>query len=334
MKNSLNNNAKSGNVLRFMVALCLLGPGLVHACTASVSPGSSVNLGSHPSTVALSPGTLAPVSGPVQVIFTLDCPGAVLTLASNPSVKATLSATGSGTNPPQLKKAGEVLSIPYELASSANSGATLYTVGTVLYNQSGALLSLFSGSIINIPIYFRASLLQNLSAGDYQDTVSVTWQPNNICQGLLGLLGICLGTVDNTAKTTLITVTVHIERACTINAPDINFGSAILPSQFGSVVAQAQILCTKGLAYTVGFTAGAHASGGKRRMQHGSSDYLSYDIFKADTTLWSSTDRVAGGAVGNGVSPQTMPFTAAIYPAQATPATGSYTDNLIIDVGF
>ncbi len=334
MKSSLNNNAKSGNVRRLIVALCLLGPGLVQACTASFNPGSGINLGSYPSTAALSPGTFAPESGRMQGIFTLDCPGAILNLANNPSVTATLSATGSGTNLPQLKKVGEALSIPYELASSATSGATLYTVGTVLYHQSGTLLSLFSGGTIDLPIYFRASLLQNLSAGDYQDTVSVTWQPNNICQGLIGLFGLCVGVEDSKAKTTLITVTVHVERACTINAPDIYFGSAILPSQFGSVAAQAQIRCTKGLAYTVGFTAGAHASGGKRRMKSESSDFLSYDIFKADTTRWSSTDRVPGGAVGDGVSAQNLPFTAAVDPSQATPPSGHYADDLVIDVGF
>jgi spore coat protein U-like protein len=317
--------------LLVMLAVALLWPGLAYACTASVNL-AVVNLGSYPSTLALS-GTSAPGTGRTPDTFSFTCSGSLLAVGATPSLSATLSALGSGSG--VLKKAGEPLSIPYELASAA-SGGTLYSVGSVLFSSSGnTLLSLLDGGIsVNAPIYLRAALQQNLSAGDYTDTISVTWQPNNICEGI-ALLGACVGTLNNAPTTTQITLTVHIERACSVSSPDIDFGSAIVPSQFGSIASQVQVLCTKGSAYTVGIGAGLHTSGGQRRMQRGSNnDFLAYDLYKPGNVLWSSLERVPGIAVGDGVTLQSLLYSAAIYPGQPTPAAGVYGDSIVIDVAF
>lgn len=73
------------------------------------------------------------------------------------------------------------------------------------------------------------------------------------------------------------------------------------------------------------------------------SNFLNYDIFKsATTTRWGSvtTSRRASSTAevnpgnGLGTGSQVFNYNAAIYPNQATPPAGTYTDNVVLDVGF
>ena len=59
-------------------------------------------------------------------------------------------------------------------------------------------------------------------------------------------------------------------------------------------------------------------------------------LYKNDNTVWGSTgtERASGPAAADGLSVQAIPYTARIYQDQATPAAGSYTDNVVVDVSF
>ena len=131
---------------------------------------------------------------------------------------------------------------------------------------------------------------------------------------------------------------------CTISAVNIAFGSAPVVSAFSTVSQTASVACTKGSAYTVGFSDGLHplSTGGRRRMISGS-NYLAYDIFKrAGTTRWgsvgaarraSSTAEVNPGN-GLGTGSQIFNYNARIYTDQTTPPAGTYTDSVVLDVVF
>ena len=74
------------------------------------------------------------------------------------------------------------------------------------------------------------------------------------------------------------------------------------------------------------------------------SNYLAYDIFQgAGTTRWGSVGTAARRASssaevnpgnGLGTGSQIFNYNAKIYSDQSTPPADSYTDSVVLDVGF
>ena len=91
----------------------------------------------------------------------------------------------------------------------------------------------------------------------------------------------------------------------------------------------------KGMTYTVGLSSGASPANGRRRMSSGA-NRLEYDIFKTDSTVWGSSGsaRANGPAIADGVSMQTIGYTAKVYQDQTTPPVGTFTDSVMVDVSF
>ncbi|XAH23337.1 spore coat U domain-containing protein [Xylophilus sp. GW821-FHT01B05] len=310
----------------FLRALCCSLLGLLAApaiaCTYAETGG---NLGSVPS-FRVRNGPAITTSGN----FSLSCSGVVLAaLTGQPSVSATLASPATGLT---LKNGTN--SIPYQITQS---NGTALTTGFVFINASGTtVVGLFSGnSSANVPINITTNVGANVPAGTYTDTIQVTWALRNICEGLLVVAGLCVGTPTNTDTTRSLLVTLTVTNDCVITAPNIAFGSAPLPSAFPTVSQDIGLLCTAGLSYTVGLSAGGHASAGQRRMASGT-NFLAYDIFKASGALWGEVGgaRAPGPAVADGLNLQTIPYNATVYPAQAPPPAGSYTDNVVVDVQF
>uniref|UniRef100_UPI002DD6B5FE Csu type fimbrial protein n=1 Tax=Pseudorhodoferax sp. TaxID=1993553 RepID=UPI002DD6B5FE len=187
----------------------------------------------------------------------------------------------------------------------------------------------------NVPLYIATTPGPNIPAGVYTDTVQLTWTYANICEGLIGALGICVGVPNNGTTTRSLVVSLTVSNDCTITAPAVSFGTAPLLSSFPTVSQNIGLQCSRNMVYTVGLSAGSQSSGGRRQMASGTSR-LAYDIFKADNTVWGSagTARAAGPAPATGASMQTIPYTARIYQDQANPAPGTYTDNVVVDVSF
>ena len=286
-------------------------------------------------------GTLAPVSsfvvrsGPVQTAsayFEFACSGVVLAaLTGAPSVSATVSGSLAGLT---LKNGTE--SIPYTVTGA---GGQPYGNGQVVFSVNGtAAVGLLTAGQARVPVNIVTGFGPNLRAGTYTDTLTVLWSYQNICEGLVNVAGLCLGTVSNgvaVARTLVVSLTVTND--CAITAPDIQFGSAPLLTGFATVSQNIGLLCTRGLVYTVGISPGANpvSATGRRQMASGT-DRLQYDVFKPDATVWGATGpaRAAGAAAADGIASQLMPYTARIYTDQPPPAAGVYGDSLVIDVGF
>jgi spore coat protein U-like protein len=304
--------------------LCLLAAPAI-ACTYAQTGG---NLGSVPS-FRVRNGPAITTSGN----FSMSCSGVLLSvLAPTPTLSATLTSPATGLT---LKNGAN--SISYQITQSNGSALT---TGFVFINASGnTVVGLFSGSSsANVPINITTNVSANVPAGTYIDTIQVTWAPRNICEGAISGVGLCLGTTTNTNTISSLVVTLVVTNDCVITAPNIAFGSAPLPSAFPTVSQGIGLLCTKDLAYSVGLSAGSNASAGQRRMASGT-NYLAYDIFKASGALWGEVGsarvpETLGSAVANGDTVQTIPYSATVYPAQAPPPAGSYTDNVVVDVQF
>lgn len=264
--------------------------------------------------------------------FSYTCGGVVLSLlAGTPSIKGTLQASVTGLT---LKNGSNT--IPYQIYSNAGM-STPYTNGLVVVNLNGnsVLTLLNSGGGGQIPIYISTTPGANIPAGTYTDTLQLTWTYANICEGLVNVGGLCLGILYNGSVTRNLPITLTVTNDCVITAPTISFGNAPLVSGFPTVSQSVSLRCTKSLTYTVGLSTGGFSASGQRNMANGG-NRLAYDIFKADNTIWGAltTARANSPAAADGSTVQTIPYTAKIYQNQVTPAAGSYSDSVMVDVSF
>ncbi len=316
-------NMLHGFIAFVLAALTACLAPAAQACTAVASGGA---LGSVTTFRVLNG---AAVSGSGN--FSYTCGAVVLSaLAGTPTLKATLQPSVTGLT---LKSGG--YSIPYQIYSNAGL-STPYTGGVVAVNLNGtALLGLLNGAGAQVPVYIATTPGVNIPAGTYTDTLQITWTYTNICEGLVNLAGLCLGVLNNGSTTTSLIVTLTVSNDCIITAPPVNFGSAPLVSGFPTVSQNISLLCSKNMTYTVGLSNGNNYASGRRQMANGS-NRLSYDLFKADSTVWGSltTARANGPAASDGSTVQTIPYTARIYQDQTTPAAAVYTDSVVVDVSF
>ena len=142
------------------------------------------------------------------------------------------------------------------------------------------------------------------------------------------------------SATASLAVSATVINNCTISTAAVAFGS------YDPVVANAStnldstggitIACTKGATATIGLNTGANASGSARRLADGSSNYLSYDIYKdsSRTSVWGNAgaDLYTPAAAPN-KSPRTFTAYARVTSNQDVPA-GSYTDTVTATVNF
>jgi spore coat protein U-like protein len=303
--------------------LCLLlGTGSASACSFTETGGTLTSV----SSFVVRSGPAQGSTGYTQ----FNCTGVVLAAASGtPTISAVLSGPVSGLT---LKNGTDA--IPYAVTGAGNLP---YTNGQTVISLNGAsVVSLLTAGNARVPFNITTSFGPNVAAGVYSDTLTVLWTYQNICEGLISLANICLGTLSSASNVSrTLTVSLTVTNDCSITAPDIQFGSAPLLSSFPAVGQNIGLLCTKGLAYTVGISAGNNASGGRRQMASGS-NRLQYDVFKPNATVWGATGtaRATGPAAADGLTTQLMPYTARIYTDQSTPAAGTYSDSLVVDVGF
>lgn len=261
--------------------------------------------------------------------FTLTCGGIVLSALGTPTLRTKIV---SGTTNLTLKNG--VHQIPYQLT---DMGGASYTQGLLIINASGlAVLGLLSNNAATLPVRITTAAGANVPAGTYTDTITVNWEYANICEGLLGLGNLCLGVPRNGNVNRPLTVQLVVTNDCAITAPDIHFGSAPLPGAFSSVTQNLTLTCTRGLLYTVGITAGGRPSAGRRRMLSAEGNLLAYDVFKPGGGVWGTdaANRVPGVGVADGITAQTLPYTATIYPDQPAVPPGLYQDSVQVEVQF
>ncbi|KOC90137.1 Csu type fimbrial protein [Winslowiella iniecta] len=323
------------------IALIALGfsTGGWAACTL---PASTASFGTASSFTVNS--TVSTTTSEAQV----NCgSGSILSLLGTNSVTlrlASASAVAVGNSRGTMKRAGDVGpdNIPVMLCSTSNCTPEM-TIGAtaVTYNstQLGNLVGLLGGLNFTFPLYLRTVPGQTVAAGTYTVTlnIAVTYR---ICTGI-NIGGICVALSDQNGSGTIpLTVTMVVTNDCTtINSTNISFGSAPLVSSFSPVSQSVSVYCTKGSTYTVGISNGAHAVGNVRNMASGS-NLLAYEIYKGSTTdrwgpagaeRWTST--ASSGVSTDGVT-RTYLYTAKVLPTQNTPAAGSYTDTVVVDLTF
>lgn len=233
--------------------------------------------------------------------------------------------------------------IPLQLCLTPECHSEMTPGGRAITWDFQQLLSLSQHSIGNvaIPFYLRTLLpVQPMEAGTYTArlNVAVSWRfcttsvmaeepcPLNRLQEETGIISMAVNlTVINDCRT--------------ITAPNINFGSAPLVSEFSTVTQSISIACTKGSTYSIGFNDGENAVSHIRNMISGNRR-LSYEIYKGRTTeRWgaNSSERMSSAnanSISNDGMIRTFNYTSKILTTQATPEEGNYNDNVVVDVAF
>ena len=131
-------------------------------------------------------------------------------------------------------------------------------------------------------------------------------------------------------------VTAVISKQCTVSATTLDFGApaGFLTSNVdGTSTVTTQ--CSNGTPYQIGFNNGAHASGTTRRMGGGSSEFITYELYRDSnrSLRWGgtpNTDTVNG--TGNGLA-QSNTVYGRVAP-QPTPSPSSYSDTITINVTY
>ena len=135
-------------------------------------------------------------------------------------------------------------------------------------------------------------------------------------------------------------VSASVANNCTISTAALAFGA------YDPVVANAAsnldgtgtvtIACTKGAASTIGLNLGSNASGSTRRLNDGSSNYLTYEMYQDSgrTTVWGNS----GAAL---LTPAAAPSKTArnftVYgriPSNQDVPAGGYADTVTATVNF
>jgi len=322
-----------------MRALAILAIGL--CCRLITTAARSACAVTQPGTTSL--GALSSLSLSTQGNTTLvasgfACTGGLLSVAYTQKVAASIQSITALTN-----EKGDTL--PLQICDSA-SCASPYAAGQVISWRATSLiglLGLFNGVGGTLPLYLRIpSGPYNVSAGTYHGSITIGWTWD-VCWGL-GVLGLCIGQdIQRTPVPVTIPVEFTVTADCRLTAPDVVFTPSPFVASFGDVHQSLSVGCTRGQSYTVGISPGNHADGTSRAMSSSAGALLRYDIYnKSGSEVWGATGsarRSSATAETNadkldGIAVQSFAYTAHILTNQETPATGNYSDNLVIDVQF
>ncbi|KVL46562.1 hypothetical protein WT01_36460 [Burkholderia cepacia] len=305
-------------------ALGLLGALPAHAdCTATSPRPATIGMVTSFAVKNQLQSTSSPDSG-------ISCGGALpALLGPGNTIYGTLSAANNGT---LIGPTGD--RIPYTLYADKNHTAGL-NFGTRYDWETTQFLNLLGigGPSAPFPLYAVTSMGSNVAAGIYTDMLTINWSWR-VCGGI-GLLGLCLGRNEG-SSTVAVPVTLIVTNECMISARDVSFGAAPTVSSFVPVNGSLSLTCTKEMVYTVGLSPSNHgATSGRRQMASGA-NRLQYDLYSAGgNTMWGQVaDRVNSAGAADGQSSQQFPYVARIYPDQATPPVGTYTDSVIADVRY
>lgn len=313
-------------LVRILVALGLL-IGLGSAAQAACVTSSQSLTFTSASSYTVQSGGITVISGAGG----LSCTGSLLSVLGSGYARATITSAkgfklGNGSD-----------QIHYRVSADPNGTYTFSQGGTIDYMNPTlvSLLGLFNNNSFNAPLYAAITGTPNVSAGTYTDTLTVQWNWY-ICNGVqIGQLCVFYETGNTSIS---VTVTLVVSQDCRINAPNVNFGSVALASQFQPVAQAVLVDCTKNSSYNVSFSNGNGGSARPwRTMSDGAGNSLQYNIYRTDgTTIWDQTNPMASATLGTGSTTpgQVQSYVAKVNTAQTTPPAGSYSDTVSVVITF
>lgn len=224
-------------------------------------------------------------------------------------------------------------SIPYKICKDVSCNDFYENQDSIIWNSTQLIALLSLGQFtVDLPLYLKILPTTNtdLIAETYTDTIEIQWDWSLCTLGV----AVCLAR-DKSSATSTVNLTLTVSKICEINsAPNVEFGSAALPSSFNAINSNVlQTRCTKNANYSIKLTSIQSEIDGMRQMLatvNGSNYYLQYQLYRSGVA-WTSINDVS--LIGTG-STQSIPYTAEINASQPNLPAGSYSDTIKVTVTY
>jgi spore coat protein U-like protein len=219
----------------------------------------------------------------------------------------------------------------YDLYSNS-SRTTLWGSWETGYDTAGLQLDVGRGSTTNITVYGRfLPSQQTVPAGSY--AASFTANPFVRYGNKQGAPSCPTGGLT---ATTSFSATATVVSTCNVSATSVSFGSQGVLNSNKDAQGTLSIQCSASLPYTVSLDGGTSgATDPTQRKMSFSGANVTYGLYQdsARTLPWGSTVGTNTlSATGSGVT-QAQPVYGRIA-AQTTPKPGSYSDSVVVTVGY
>ncbi len=218
----------------------------------------------------------------------------------------------------------------YDLYSNS-ARTTLWGSWETGFDSAGVQLDVAKGSTTNVTVYGRFfASQQTISAGSY----TATFTANPFIRYANRSITPC-PTGGLTASTSF-SATATVLSSCNVNATSVNFGSSGILSGTTDAQGTLSIQCSPSLPYTISLNGGnSGATDPTQRKMSFSSANVTYGLYRdaARTLPWGSTIGTnTTSGTGTGVTQAQTVY--GRVAAQTTPAPGSYTDSVVVTVGY
>jgi spore coat protein U-like protein len=318
-----------------LILLCLVGAALAstaHAQTCTFT-FSAVSFGN----VDVTTGGAYDTTGTFQA----SCSGwsSLATVRICPHLGAGSGGAGANGSPRTMLKLSDSLS--YNLYKDA---ARTDIWGSYLSGWSGstppqidlAVNALGSGSS-STTVYARVAGSQNTAAvGSYASTFSGA--DVRVRYAAAGASD--CSTISANEGTTSFTASATVPASCTVSAETLDFGTAGVLAANRDAQSNLSIVCTRSAAYKIALGPGQNDGGlgvSARKMKSGAVT-IAYQLYQdpSRSTVWGET--LSGG--GTNVKSDTgtgSTQTHTVYgrvPPQTTPATGTYSDTVVVTIEY
>ena len=271
--------------------------------------------------------TLAGAAVDTTATMTITCSGGL-----NTGQRLCISiGAGSASDATSRKMTSGGNSARYDLYTNS-ARTTLWGSWETGYDTAGVQLDVSRGSTTNITVYGRFfASQQTVPAGSY--TATFTANPFVRYGNKSGAPSCPTGGL--TASTSF-SATATVVSSCNVSATSVNFGSAGILSGNTDAQGTLSIQCSSSLPYTVSLNGGnSGATDPTQRKMSFSGANVTYGLYQdsARTLPWGSTIGTnTTSSTGTGVTQiQTVYGRIA---AQTTPKPGSYTDSVVVTVGY
>jgi len=218
----------------------------------------------------------------------------------------------------------------YDLYSNS-ARTTLWGSWETGFDSAGVQRDVARGSTTNVTVYGRFfASQQTVAAGSY----TATFTANPFIRYANRTATPC-PTGGLTASTSF-SATATVLSSCNVNATAVNFGSSGILSGNTDAQGTLSIQCSASLPYTVSLSGGnSGATDPTQRKMTFSSVNLTYGLYRdaARTLPWGSTIGTnTTSGTGSGVT-QTQTVYGRVA-GQTTPAPGTYSDSVVVTVGY
>jgi spore coat protein U-like protein len=323
-----------------VVALATLGTGEARALACTIT-----NLTGSYGTVNVLAGTATNVTA----TLTVTCSGG----SANQAIRLCLNIGGGSTalgpsNERTMRTASDY--VDHEFYSDAArtqvwgswgiGAATVYPTASPAGVQSDVTLNASGAGTFNSTVFARVlANQQTKTPGSFSWTAS---SPTVQFVAKTGATNCPTNGGSSDAGGSSFTAT--ISNNCNISTTALNFGSSS-PTILANIDSTATITaqCTNTTPYSIGLNNGTHASGSQRRMLVSGTHFINYGLYtnSVRTAAWSttsSTTSCTGGAstcaLGTGIGSNQSITIFGRVPPQTAPASGIFTDTVVITATY